>query len=110
MKIAFAVTEDNGFDSKISDRLARAPFFIVIENDKIIETIKNPYLQQERGVGPKVISMLSQKGVDILVGPQAGVKAQEALKEANIKLFICDEGITVKDALNLYKENKLKEA
>ena len=84
MKIAVA-SEEKDLDSEISGRGGRAPFYLVFEDGKIIETIKNPFVVGG-GAGYGVAGMLAKKKVDKVIAGKFGDNMKEALKGNDIDL------------------------
>jgi len=84
MKIAIA-SEGKDKNSEISSRGARAPFYLVFENGKLIETIKNPFAVGGGGVGWSVAYMLAEKKVDLIIAGRIGPNMEFALKEKGLK-------------------------
>ncbi len=84
MKIAIA-SDSEKQDSKISERGGRAPYYLIFENKKLIETIKNPFAVGGGGAGWSVAYMLAEKQVNLVIAGRIGPNMQFALKEKNIK-------------------------
>jgi predicted Fe-Mo cluster-binding NifX family protein len=83
MKIAIA-SEGKNLDSEISEKGGRAPYYLVFENKKLIETIKNPFLFGG-GAGSSVAYMLAEKNVKkVIVAGKIGDKMETALKEKGL--------------------------
>ena len=84
MKIAIA-SEGRTEDSEISQKGGRAPYYLVFENKKIIETIKNPFASGGGGAGWSVAYMLADKKVDLVVAGKIGGNMETALKQKKLK-------------------------
>jgi predicted Fe-Mo cluster-binding NifX family protein len=84
MKIAVA-SEGDGLDSEISSRGGRAPFYLVLEDGKIVETIKNPFAAGGGGAGFSVAYMLAEKNVALVVAGKVGGNMVSALKEKGLE-------------------------
>jgi len=83
MKIAIA-SEGKNEDSEISVRGGRAPYYLVFEDKKLIETIKNPFATGSGGAGFSVAYMLAEKKVELVVAGKIGGNMESALKEKGI--------------------------
>ncbi len=83
MKIAVAVLSNNE-NSEISEVAGRAPFYLIYENKKLIETINNPFRFGSGGAGPSVAKMLADKGINLVIAGKFGGNMTSALKEKNI--------------------------
>ncbi len=97
MKIAIA-SEGKEVDSEISQRGGRAPYYLVFEDKKLIETIKNPFASGSGGAGFSVAYMLTNKKVNLVIAGKIGPNMKTALKEKNIKFKEAVGGI--KEFLN----------
>ncbi len=84
MKIAIA-SEGKTQDSEISERGGRAPFYLVFEKGKLVETIKNPFAVGGGGAGWSVAYMLADKKVDLVIVGKVGSNMEIALKQKGLK-------------------------
>jgi len=84
VKIAIA-SEGKDEDSEISSRGGRAPYYLIFEDKKLIETIKNPFSAGSGGAGFSVAYMLAEKKVDLVVAGKVGGNMVSALKEKGIE-------------------------
>ncbi len=84
MKIAIA-SEGKNESSEISSRGARAPFYLVFEKGKLVETIKNPFAVGGGGAGWSVAHMLADKKVNLVIAERIGPNMETALKEKGLK-------------------------
>jgi len=83
MKIAIA-SEGKNLDSEISQRGGRAPYYLIFEDKKLVETIKNPFASGSGGAGFSVAYMLAEKNVKLVVAGKVGANMESALKEKGI--------------------------
>ena len=98
MKIAIA-SEGEGENSEISSRGGRAPYYLIFEDKKLIEAIKNPFAAGSGGAGFSIAYMLADKKVNLVVAGKVGGNMVSALKERGIE-FEEKEGITVSTYIN----------
>ena len=84
MKIAIA-SEGKEIDSEISQQGGRAPYYLIFENKKLIETIKNPFAEGSGGAGFSVAYMLAEKKVNLVIAGKVGGNMVSALKEKGIE-------------------------
>ena len=83
MKIAIA-SDGKNIDSEISQQGGRASFYLIFENKKIVETIKNPFAKGSGGAGFSVAYMLAEKKVDLIIAGKVGGNMESALEEKGI--------------------------
>ena len=84
MKIAIA-SEQKDENGEISQRAGRATYYLLFENNKLKEVIKNPFAVGGGGAGWSIAYMLADKKVDLVIAGNIGGNMQTALKEKNIK-------------------------
>ena len=84
MKIAIA-SDGKDENSEISSRGARAPFYLIFEKGKLVETIKNPFAIGGGGAGWSVAHMLADKKVDLVIAGRVGSNMEMALQEKGLK-------------------------
>ena len=84
MKIAIA-SEGKDKDLEVSQKGGRAPYYLIFEDKKLIESIKNPFTTGGGGAGFSVAYMLADKKVDLVVAGKLGSNMISALKEKGIK-------------------------
>ena len=105
MRIAVAIGNNNGWNSIVAYRFARAPFFAIIdvENGKVVkfEIIPNQYGAGARGVGPAVANWLANLGVNIVVGPHIGPNAAMALRGLGIEFRQINAGTLLRDVIRI---------
>lgn len=83
MKIAIA-SEGKDIDSKVSSQGGRAPYYLVFENKKLLEVIKNPFAKGSGGAGFSVAYMLAEKKVNLVIAGKVGKNMIDALKDKGI--------------------------
>ena len=84
MKIAIA-SEGKTKESKISERGGRAPYYLIFENNELIETIKNPFATGGGGAGWSVAFMLADKKINKVIAGRIGPNMITALEQKNIE-------------------------
>ncbi len=83
MKLAIA-SEGQTSESIAVTNAGRAPYYLIFEDKKLIETLKNPFLEDAGGAGVKMADLLIEKGVEKVVAGQFGAKMATALEDAGI--------------------------
>ncbi|MGV8073809.1 MAG: NifB/NifX family molybdenum-iron cluster-binding protein [Syntrophobacteraceae bacterium] len=80
-RIAVAA-ENAAEDALISRFAARCPYFLLFnEQGNMIEALPNPYSRESRQVGPRVVELLSDKGIHTIIAGEFGEKMIAALKQ-----------------------------
>ena len=97
MKIAIA-SEGKTIDSDISEKGGRAPYYLIFENKKLIETIKNPFATGGGGAGFSVAYMLADKKVNLTIAGKIGGNMESALNEKEIS-FKQESGKKVEEVI-----------
>ena len=110
MKIAFT-TKGGDWDSKMDPRFGRTEFFFIYDEEKnTTESYDNRSIADTaHGAGPQTAQVLIDRDVEVLItGNGAGGNAARVLEVAGIKSFTGAGEMTVKEAYDAYKNNKLK--
>ncbi len=89
MKIAIA-SDGKDESSKVSEVTGRAPYFLIYENGKLIETISNPF-KIGGGAGFSIAQMLYKKGVELVISGKFG---------SNVLNFFKEKGLKTKSVIN----------
>jgi len=98
MKISVA-SKGKDEESFLSEVSARAPYFLIFENGKLVESIKNPFTVGG-GAGYSAAHLMSEKGVELIVsGGKFGPVLKMSLEDKGIKMKQFSSSLKVKDAL-----------
>jgi len=111
MKIAFT-TKGSEWNSKMDPRFGRTEFIFIYDNDNdIYKSMDNREVENEsHGAGTKTSQKIFELGPQVLItGNGPGGNASTVLEKAGIKVFVGAGEMTVKEAYEAYKNNKLKE-
>ena len=84
MKIAMA-SEGKNENSEVSLKGGRAPYYLIFDNKKLVETIKNPFAVGGGGAGWSIAYLLADKKVNLVIAGKFGPNMKSALKEKKIK-------------------------
>jgi predicted Fe-Mo cluster-binding NifX family protein len=96
MKIAIA-SEGKTADSAVSDMGGRAPYYLIFEDSKLVESIKNPFSAGSGGAGWSVAYMLAEKEIDTVIAGKIGPNMARALEEKGLKFR--EESGLIKEAI-----------
>ncbi len=109
MKIAICAS-DNNPESLVADRFARADYFAVYNSEDLqFSFFDNPAKKEGSGAGGKAAKILGDLDIEVVLVPELGPKAIDALNAFEIKSFQYKQGETVRAALYSYFEKKLPE-
>ncbi len=111
MKILITSKGEN-WDSQVDPRFGRAEYLFIYndETDKI-EVIDNTEIQhQAHGAGPKTAQKVFEIAPEIIItGNGPGGNATTILEKQGAKIYIGAGGMTLKEAYQAYKDNKLEQ-
>jgi predicted Fe-Mo cluster-binding NifX family protein len=108
MKVCFPVQKDEGVESQVYDHFGSAPAFIVVDTEeKGVQRVDNKDLHHVHGACNPIMALGGQK-VDALVVGGIGGGALMKLNGMGVKVYEAGTR-TVKDNLELLRENKLQE-
>uniref|UniRef100_A9A733 Dinitrogenase iron-molybdenum cofactor biosynthesis domain-containing protein n=1 Tax=Methanococcus maripaludis (strain C6 / ATCC BAA-1332) TaxID=444158 RepID=A9A733_METM6 len=97
MRMAIA-SEGKDSNSDISSAAARAPYFLIYEDKKLVETMKNPFAIGGGGAGWSVAHIMAKNKVDLFIAGKLGENLESALNGKNIA-FREENGKKVSDIL-----------
>ena len=83
MKIAVA-SLGKDTKSEVSPQAGRAPYYLIFEDDKLVEIWKNVFSTGGGGAGPAVAKIMSDKKVKKIISTKLGEKMEAALIEKGI--------------------------
>jgi len=111
MKIAFT-TKGKSWDSMMDARFGRTEYILVYddENDNMEVIDNTDVVNEAHGAGPKTAERLFNLKPDILItGNGPGGTAASVLEKTEMKIYTGAGDMTVKDAYEAFKENKLNQ-
>jgi len=103
-----------GLNDNMCPRFGRCASFTFVELEKkeifVVKTIPNPAAEAMGGAGVQATQIIGNNNADTVIVGFLGPNAANGLKAINIKIFQApDKEMTVKEVLDLYLEDKLKE-
>ena len=111
MKIAFT-TKGTEWDSMMDPRFGRTEYILIYDEEKdSFTSFDNRAIEGEaHGAGTKTSQKLFELSPDVLItGNGPGGNASTVLGRTGVKIFIGAGDMTVKEAYDTYKKNRLKE-
>ncbi len=107
MKILIT-SRGNSLKSPIDERFGRAEYFVIYDMEtKQFEAIRNPFLNDQGGVGVSAAKFAVEKGVDAVISGSYGPNALEILRASNLQLYKAING-SVKDNIDVLEEGRLE--
>ncbi len=92
MKILLTALGDN-LSALIDERFGRAEYFAIYDTDiNKLEVVKNPFLNDQGGVGVSTAKFTVEKGIDAVISGSYGPNALEVLRASSIKLYKTENG------------------
>ena len=110
MKIAFS-TSGQDLNAPLDARFGRAPKFVIYDLDTDTFTVidNRKTMDTAQGAGIQSAETVARSGVKAVVTGNCGPKAFRVLSAAGIRIFNT-AAATVREALDLYRTGRLKEA
>lgn len=107
MKIAVC-SKDRNKDSLLANRFARAEFFVIYDTDtNTFESMKNEAISAAGGASGQAVRTLDKESVSVVLCPEVGPKAMEALGAFQIEAYDFSAANTVNEALEMFRANTL---
>ncbi len=109
MKIAFTAKGET-WDSEIDPRLGRTVFILIYDETKneLSAHSNADITEQSHGAGPLTVKKILDLNPDVLItGNGPGKNAAEVLNTSAIQIYIGASELTVKEALDAYKNGTL---
>jgi len=109
MKRIAVTSEGPSLDDQVGPRFGRAAGFVVVD----LETMDTQYIDNSRsqamahGAGIQAAELVARAGVGYLLTCYVGPKAFQALSAAGIKVVQNLEGLTVRDAVERFKNGQV---
>ncbi len=101
--IAIPTRGRNGLDDVVDEVFARAPYFTIVEASeeeyRVREVIENEFKNLCHGVGPIIVKLLKDRGVNVIATPEIGCGVEELIRELCIKHHKVEPGARVKSVI-----------
>lgn len=108
MKVAIC-SQGESLDSKVDPRFGRCSHLIVFDTETgDIQAFSNPSASSAHGAAIATVQFLMSQEVEAVLARNIGPNAESGLSAAGIRVYF-PEGDTVKDALEEYKQGRIRE-
>lgn len=98
MKVAVTAT-GNDLESTLDSRFGRCRYLLFVDTENMeYEALANPYAEEAGGVGPRLASLMAERGATLLLTGALGPNAQRALDAADIRTLVDCQG-TIREAI-----------
>jgi cation diffusion facilitator family transporter len=106
------VKEIRGLDSKVHGHFGRSPYYIILKIRKqgaeIVDFYSNPFLEEKRHIGIKVIKGVIGYKLDLLFTSRIGEISFHMLRDNFVDMYRIEEGERVGDVIEKYRSGKLE--
>ncbi len=108
MKIAVC-SKGNDLNSLCDERFGRCETFVVFDTEtKESFAIDSEAKNEGAGAGGKAVKILADNKVDVVLAPELGPKANEAIKAFEIEAYRTIANLTVEEQIKNFQEGKLE--
>ena len=109
MKVVVSATGDN-LSAHVDRRFGRCPWFLFVDSESLkCEAVLNESADAASGAGTACAQLALEKEVDAVISGQVGPNAYEVLRQAGVKIFVVSKDISVREAIDRYKNNELRQ-
>ena len=109
MKICICASGSD-LDSQISPAFGRCAYFLIINSEtEKFKVVPNEAVHAGRGVGVSAAQVVSSEKVEAVICGNFGPNAFLVLQNSGIKIYPGVFGLTVREALDKYNKEELKE-
>lgn len=103
IKLAVPTKSRKEVEDVVSKVFGRSKTFTLIElvdrEVKDVEVVDNPAISYKHGVGPIVVKMLTEKGVNVVAAREFGPGASALLEQNNIKMVKVEAGTPLNEVI-----------
>ncbi len=101
--------KSQGLDALVEERFGRAQYFVLFNEDNSeVAFIDNAAKHESGGAGGMAVRLLHDAQVDVVLVPELGPKAMDAIKAFEIKVYRYVDKKTVKETIEDYQNGLLK--
>lgn len=94
----------------VDERFGRASYYVIYDNEtNEVSCIDNTAKDEVSGAGGQAVRLLDKQGVKVVLVPEVGPKALDALKAFDIKAYTYQKDNTIEKVLEQYQAGGLAE-
>ncbi|HOJ50775.1 MAG TPA: NifB/NifX family molybdenum-iron cluster-binding protein [Spirochaetota bacterium] len=109
MKVAISVQDNNGMESKIYGHFGSSPYYAIYDDETSkLEFIINDHHHGAHG-GCHSAVLVAGKGIKAIISGGMGHNAFSRFSKMGVKVYVADETLLLKDIIEKFKQNQLKE-
>ncbi len=109
MKIAVCAKTE-GMESVVDDRFGRAEYYVIFDTNKLVgETVENSAKGEPAGAGGSAVRLLSNHNVEVILVPELGPKAVDAVNGFEMKAYRYADRKTVRETIAAYQAGGLQQ-
>jgi cation diffusion facilitator family transporter len=105
------VQEVRGLDSKVYGHFGRSPYYIILkirkQDAEIVDFYSNPFLEEKRHIGIKVIKGVIGYKLDLLFTSRIGEISFHMLRDNFVDIFKIEEGEKAGEVIEKYRRGEL---
>lgn len=98
---------NNDSKSLVSDRFARSNYFCLYSEGNYT-FVENNAKNEMSGAGGKAVKQIGSLDAEVVLVPEVGPKAFDALEAFELKAYKYPKGATVEEVVELFLNNKLE--
>ncbi|MDY6862900.1 MAG: cation diffusion facilitator family transporter [Thermodesulfobacteriota bacterium] len=109
---AIPVKDKNGLNSLVYGHFGRAPYFIIVKLSNNSVEIQNyhtnKFVGEKQHIGVKIIKDIIKYKINVLFTSQIGEIAFYMLKDNFVEIYKTEEGVSVKEIIEKYRNKKIE--
>ncbi len=96
-------------DRAVHSQFGRCDCFLLVDSETLeARSLPNAFSGAASGAGTACVQMLFDEKIEAVISGQVGPKAYEALQGADVPVYICPQGLTVREALQRFSRGDLR--
>ena len=108
MKIAVAAT-GNSIDAPCDPRFGRCAWFVIVDTDTLEwAALENSGAAAGSGAGIQAAQAVARAGAEAVIAGNYGPNASQMLAAGGIAAYVANPGMTVREAVQAFKEGRLQ--